>query len=133
MRTRAALVAAARRVFERDGYIDARLTDIPREANCSTGTFYTYFSGKEAIFHAVLQAVQDEMLHPAVRHHADPAASPYAVIEASNRAYLEAYQRNARLMFLLEQVATIEPHIREIRRVHSRGSALRDAPALAGV
>lgn len=29
MRTRAALVAAARRVFERDGYIDARLTDIP--------------------------------------------------------------------------------------------------------
>jgi hypothetical protein len=52
MRTRTALVAAARRVFERDGYIDARLTDIPREANCSTGTLYTYFAGKEAIFHA---------------------------------------------------------------------------------
>ena len=69
MRTRAALVAAARRVFERAGYIDARLTDIPCEADCSTGTFHTYFSGKEAIFHTVLQAVQDEMRHPGVRHH----------------------------------------------------------------
>lgn len=131
MRTRAALVAAARRVFERDGYIDARLTDIPREANCSTGTLYTYFAGKEAIFHAVLQAVQDEMLHPGVRHHVDPAASPYAVIEASNRAYLEAYQRNARLMFLLEQVATIEPHFREIRRQRDRAFIERNARGIA--
>ena len=55
--------------FERDEYIDARLTDLSREGDCSTGTFHTYFSGKEAIFHAVLQAVQDEMRHPGVRHH----------------------------------------------------------------
>ena len=57
MRTRAALVAAARRVFERDGYIDARVTDITREAACSTGNFYTYFAGKEEVVHAVLESV----------------------------------------------------------------------------
>jgi AcrR family transcriptional regulator len=103
---RAARVAAARRVFERDGYVDARLTDITREAKRSTGNFYTYFAGKEEVFHAVLEAVQDEMLHPGYGPHVDPGSSPYAVIEASNRAYFEAYRRNARLMLPLEQVAT---------------------------
>ena len=46
IRTRQALVEAARVVFERDGYLDARLSDITAEANCATGTFYTYFNDK---------------------------------------------------------------------------------------
>lgn len=58
VRTRASLVAAARTVFERAGYLDARLTDITKEANCSTGTFYTYFDNKEQIFAAVLDVAQ---------------------------------------------------------------------------
>ena len=36
-------------VFERDGYLEARLTDITAEAHCSTGSFYTYFDSKEAL------------------------------------------------------------------------------------
>ena len=38
-----------------------------------------------------------------------------AVIEAANLAYLEAYRRNARLMALLEQVATVDEGFRELR------------------
>ena len=131
MRTRTALVTAARRVFERDGYIDARLTDITHEAKCSTGNFYTYFAGKEEVFNAVLEAVQDNMLHPGFGRHVDPDASPYAVIEASNRAYLEAYKRNARLMMLLEQVATVDARFREIRRRRGRAFVLRNARGIA--
>jgi AcrR family transcriptional regulator len=115
VRTRAALVAAARRVFERDGYLNTRLTDITAEANCSTGSFYTYFTNKEEIFAAVLEEAQEEMLHPHVREVLD-TEDPVAVIEASNRAYLEAYERNAALMRLLEQVATIDDDVREFRR-----------------
>src|SRR5881398_2960578 len=66
-RTRAALVTAARTVFERDGYLNTRLTDITAEANVATGSFYTYFASKEEIFAAVLAEVQEEMLHPHVR------------------------------------------------------------------
>ncbi|WP_113699225.1 TetR/AcrR family transcriptional regulator [Nonomuraea lactucae] len=55
-RTRAALVAAGRRVFERDGYLDARLIDIAAEAKCSTGSSYTYFASKEEILQAVIEA-----------------------------------------------------------------------------
>lgn len=129
-RTRAALVTAARTVFERDGYLDARLTDITKEAACSTGTFYTYFAGKEEAFAAVLTEAQEDMLHPGMGHLADDD-DPYAVVEASNRAYFEAYQRNARLMGLLEQVANIDPDFRDLRRKRSRAFVERNARAIA--
>src|ERR1700712_350447 len=128
-RTRAALVTAARTVFERDGYLNARLTDITAEANCSTGSFYTYFTNKEEIFAAVLEEAQEEMLHPHVRQVTD-TEDPIAVIEASNRAYLVAYERNVKLMRLLEQVATIDEDSRELRRRRGALFAERNARSI---
>jgi AcrR family transcriptional regulator len=128
-RTRAALVTAARTVFERDGYLDARLTDITAEARCSTGSFYTYFTNKKEIFAAVLEQAQEEMLHPHVREVAG-TEDPIAVIEASNRAYLTAYERNAKLMRLLEQVATIDADVRELRRRRGAAFAQRNAQSI---
>jgi AcrR family transcriptional regulator len=128
-RTRAALVAAARTVFERDGYLNARLTDIAAEAGMATGSFYTYFTGKEEVFAAVLAEVQEEMLHPHVREMTD-SDDPVALIEAANRAYLLAYRRNAALMRLLEQVATIDDDVREIRRRRGQAFAERNARSI---
>lgn len=130
VRTRAALVSAARVVFERAGYLDARLVDITTEAHCSSGTFYTYFSGKEEIFAAVLEKSQDDMLHPGTEH--VPADSdPVAIIEASNRAYLLAYERNAKLMELLEQVAAIDVRFRRLRRDRAEAFLRRNARSIA--
>src|SRR4051812_15024076 len=53
-RTRAALVAAARAVFERDGLQDARIRDITETAGVAVGSFYTHFATREDIFAAVL-------------------------------------------------------------------------------
>src|SRR5919197_1680398 len=128
-RTRAKLVAAARTVFERDGYLDARLIDITKEANTAAGSFYTYFNSKEEIFAAVLAEVQEEMLHPHVREMTD-SDDPIAVIEASNRAYLVSYRRNAKLMRLLEQVATIDDDVRELRRRRGAAFAERNARSI---
>jgi AcrR family transcriptional regulator len=130
LRTRAALVAAARKVFERRGYLDARLIDITRAANCSAGTFYTYFSGKEQVFAAVLEVAQEDMLHPGMPHVAGDD-DPAAVIEASNRAYLKAYKRNRKLMGLLEQVANIDPEFRELRMSRSNAFIRRNARSIA--
>jgi AcrR family transcriptional regulator len=126
IRTRQALVDAARVVFERDGYLDARLTDITAEAKCSTGTFYTYFTGKEEIFAAVMEATKNEMLHPGMEHVSE-IDDPAAVIEASNRAYLETYRRNARLMQLLEQVSSVDPNVQELRQARGRVFVERNA------
>jgi AcrR family transcriptional regulator len=129
MRTRAELIQAARRVFERDGYLDARLADVTTEAGTAAGSFYTYFSGKEDVFAAVLEQVQDEMLHPHIR---DLAGNddPVAVIEASNRAYLESFKRNARLMALLEQVSAIDERFRELRHRRTQAFGRRNAHAI---
>ncbi|MBW9204711.1 TetR/AcrR family transcriptional regulator [Mumia sp. zg.B53] len=125
-RTRAALVAAARRVFERDGYLEARLADITTEAGTAAGSFYTYFTGKEEIFAAVLEEVKEEMLHPDLRD-VSRTEDPVAVIAAANRAYLESYQRNAQLMRLLEQVSTIDDRFADVRRQRARAFTARNA------
>ena len=130
MRSRAALVAAARVVFERDGFLDSRLTDITAEANCSTGSFYTYFTSKEEILQAVILDAESEMLHPGVPRLEPEDASPAAVIEASNRAYLEAYQRNARLMLIIEQVAASDPKFRALQARRAHAFAQRNARAI---
>lgn len=129
-RTRAALVAAARVVFERDGYLDSRLTDITAEAKCSAGSFYTYFSSREEILQAVLEAAQDDMLHPGMPRLDPGETSPAALIEASNRAYFEAYKRNAKLMLLLDEVSASDPKFREVRRRRSRAFIDRNARAI---
>jgi AcrR family transcriptional regulator len=128
-RTRAALVTAARTVFERDGYLNARLTDIAAEAGSATGSFYTYFSNKQEVFAAVLAEVQDEMLHPHVREMTD-SDDPVALIEAANRAYLLAYRRNAALMRLLEQVASVDDDVRELRRRRALAFVERNARSI---
>lgn len=131
-RTRAALVKAARKVFERDGYLDTRLTDITKEAQCAAGSFYTYFANKEEVLAAVLLEAQEDMLHPGMAR-VDGQGDPYAVLEASNRAYLEAYRRNAGLMALLEQVAQVEPEFRAFRSRRAEAFVRRNARGIAAL
>lgn len=130
LRTRASLIAAARTVFERNGYLDAKLSEITAAARCSSGTFYTYFASKEEIFAAVLEGAQEDMLHPGMPH-VTTTDDPAAIIAASNRAYFGAYRRNARLMGLLEQVANIDPEFRELRRKRADAFIRRNARSIA--
>lgn len=116
-------------MFERDGYLDARLVDIAAEAKAAAGSFYTYFANKEEIFAAVLEDMQEEMLHPRIGETTDND-DPIDAIEAANRAYLEAYERNAKLMRVLEQVATIDDKVRELRRERGRAFAERNARSI---
>jgi AcrR family transcriptional regulator len=127
-RTRAALVAATRRVVERDGYLDARVADIAHEAGVATGSFYTWFPDKETAFAAVLAELQDEALAP---DPGGPAGDPRAAIAAGNRAYLQAYRRNARLMAAMEQAALVSDRVREARIARGRAFAERHARAIA--
>ena len=61
MRNRDALVAAARRLFARDGYEATTIADITEAADLGFGTFYGYFPDKEAVLEAVLGDARDEM------------------------------------------------------------------------
>lgn len=131
LRTRAALVDAARAVFERDGVVEARIVDIAREAGVAIGTFYTYFARKEDAFVAVLAELRQEMLHP--RMEVVDGDDPVAVVEAANRAYLLAYRRNARLMALMEQLAALDDEVARARRERAEAFVGRNARAIAGL
>lgn len=130
VRTRNRLVAAARLVFERVGYLDARLTDISKEAGLATGSFYTYFDNKEQVFATVVNIAQNDLLHPGMGRVTD-TGDVRAVVEASIRSYLVACRRNARLLALLEQVAHLDPHFRELERQRDQLFFERNARAIA--
>jgi len=133
-RNREALVTAARTVFERDGFVAARVTDIADTAGVAHGSFYSHFQSKEDVFAAVLAEVEEDMLHPGPWPGPWPAltagSDPVAVIEAANVAYLDAYRRNARLMALLEQVATVDRDFLELRLRRSAAFVARNARAI---
>lgn len=132
-RTRAQLVDAARRIFERDGVLEARVADITREAGVATGSFYTYFARKEDAFVAVLDELREEMLHPEGLGDAAERAGgdPVAAIAAANLAYLRAYRRNARLMGLMEQLAAFDDEVARARRARGEAFVARNARAIA--
>lgn len=110
-RKRAAIVAAARAVFEESGFKDARIADIAKEAGASYGSFYTYFASKEEIFQEVVQDVTNEMFDFS-RPGNSPLSNPVDRIEAANRKYVEAYARNARMMNVMAEVAAYDPFTR---------------------
>jgi AcrR family transcriptional regulator len=58
-KTRADLLAAARKVFAKRGYHDANILDITNEADVGVGTFYLHFKDKDEAFNTLI----DEVLH----------------------------------------------------------------------
>lgn len=58
--TRRRLAAAAAQVFDREGYVNARIEDIVAEAGASRATFYLHFNSKaEVIRELMLPLVED--------------------------------------------------------------------------
>jgi AcrR family transcriptional regulator len=60
--TRAALVAAARRLFGKQGFSETSVDDIAREARVTTGALYHHFATKTALFQAVFEQLHEESL-----------------------------------------------------------------------
>jgi AcrR family transcriptional regulator len=128
-RTRERLIDAASAVFARDGFIDARISDIAAAAEVAHGTFYTYFDSKEAIFREVVFRLGEQMRQappPSRRGGPDPLAR----IEHGNRVYIRAYRENAALLASLEQVVTFSDELRQLRKEIRRPFLERNVRAI---
>lgn len=55
LETRQQLISAARTIFARDGFAEARLEDIAAEAGKTRGAFYAHFHHKEDLFLAIFE------------------------------------------------------------------------------
>ncbi|GAA2120970.1 TetR/AcrR family transcriptional regulator [Actinomadura napierensis] len=110
--TRAQLLESAKKIFERDGFLHARIADICDAAGVSHGSFYTYFVSKEEIFKEVADSVEVDLL---TLGPAPDDADPIERIRTANEHYLAAYRANAKLMRVIQQVSTIDAEVRATR------------------
>lgn len=82
----AEILAAAKKVFAEQGYHDASIDDIIKEADIARGTFYLYYNSKRAIFDAILNLTLEEVDRHIEAIRLDPGeASPVDQVKANVR------------------------------------------------
>ncbi|GAA0936643.1 TetR/AcrR family transcriptional regulator [Actinocorallia libanotica] len=102
---------AARVVFERDGFHNARLSDISAEAKVGAGTLYNYFRSKHDLLFELMKDVSADLTGTAPDH-AGAQQDPVRRIEEVNRIYLEAFRRNARVLQAVYQARDEDERLR---------------------
>ena len=107
--TRTALVAAARRLFGRDGFAATSVDEIAREARLTTGALYHHFPNKTALFEAVFEAVHADLLEASLQASVG-AADEVELLTRGFDAFLDA---------------VLEPDVQRI--------IILDAPAILGL
>lgn len=111
-RTREQLLAAARRVFARDGFVKARMGDIAQEAGSSMGGLYRYFGNKEDIFENLLGNTHDRLFRASQSQH-HLAEDPFAALLEANEGYLREWYEERDVMRVLVEAATVDLRFRE--------------------
>jgi AcrR family transcriptional regulator len=130
--TRARLLGAAKEVFERDGFLDARISDIAEKAGLSHGSFYHYFESKEEVFREVAAAVEERLREPlySVILDSTSTAPPFQRIHEGIRRNLESYRDEARIMGVIEQVSRFDDELRASRNERHRVSSAQIADSI---
>lgn len=108
--TEADLQAAAIRVFERVGYLNAKITDITAEAGRSAGLFYKHFASKEKLLEALLADLlvqNDEDIADAGAGHPVDFRDRDAV-RWHVAAFVRFYREHRTVMVALQQAAIID-------------------------
>jgi len=113
--TRAALLAAGRVLFGRDGYAVTSVDDLAREARVTTGALYHHFPSKAALFEAVFELVHLDLLQ------ASAVASASALPDGGPDAGVEWFAAG----FDAFLGAMLDPDVRQI--------VITDAPAVLGL
>jgi AcrR family transcriptional regulator len=89
--TRAALIAAARRLFAEQGYADVGTEEIVRAAGVTRGALYHHFEGKRLLFEAVYEQMEAEISERiATGALAAGADSPLDAMRAGAEMFLQA-------------------------------------------
>ena len=111
--TRELLVSVARARFTERGYAATSIEDIVQQAGVAKGALYHHFSGKDALFRAVYEAVQAEAVS-AMMAAALAAPEPWAGVRAGLSAFLDACLDPAfRRVVVLDSVSVLQHEVWE--------------------
>jgi AcrR family transcriptional regulator len=123
VQTRARLLDAAKEIFEENGFLEARISDIAERAGLSHGAFYHYFDSKEQVFREIAETLDDQLAEPmeSVILAPDSSAGPRERLLTALKRHLERYRDEARIMGVIEQVARYDEHVAAVRSARSKG------------
>ena len=126
-RTLRALLDAAAQEFGEKGFHEASITGITARAGTATGSFYTYFDSKEALFTALVRDLSAQ-----VRDHVAPRIAAerdqLAAEQAGQRGYLEFVSRHKEIYRIIDEAEFVDP---ASYRAHYTRTAERMAARLA--
>ncbi len=108
-------MAAASKVFDRSGFINAIVTDISREANKSSGTFYIYFNNKSEVLKALVDQFDAELLKQVTLVASDNLPDP-SLWKDRIRSIWKIYRTHRAIFFALAQAAAVSPEFHAIER-----------------
>jgi AcrR family transcriptional regulator len=105
--TRGLLIEAARELFTDQGYGATSIEDIIRQAGVARGALYHHFPSKEALFRAVYDVVEGEVIARVVAA-AGAESTPWEGVTAGLRAFLDACLEPAfRRVVILDSVSVL--------------------------
>jgi AcrR family transcriptional regulator len=112
--TRALLVEVAKESFTKHGYAATSIDTIIEQAGVARGALYHHFSGKEALFRAVYEAVEAEVV-ARVMAAAAAEASPWDAVRAGLSAFLDAcLEPSFRRIVVLDSVSVLQAKVLEV-------------------
>lgn len=100
-------------MFARDGYVNARMSDVADEADISMGGLYRYFANKEDLFAQVIADLHEELFQASRSVDHDFATEPYESLVEANRGYLGLYSEQRDVMRAFIQAAHVEDRFRD--------------------
>ena len=111
-RTKQSIEDAARIVFDKAGYLNARVQDIAAEAGLSNGAFYRYFTDKRS----VMLSIVSKMLDTAFGLARSPwsASDPIDSVYQTTERYLTFYAQNADLFRVLNEVSQTDAEVEQL-------------------
>jgi AcrR family transcriptional regulator len=121
--TRAALIAAARRLFAERGYARVGTEEIVQAAGVTRGALYHHFEDKRALFEAVYEEVEGELTERIATGALANASSPLEAMRAGAAMFLTACtEPEAQRITLLDGPAVLGwDRWREIGAEHGLG------------
>lgn len=104
--TRTALIAAARALFEQQGFAATGTPEIVAAAQVTRGALYHHFADKTALFHAVCQQVAQEVADEIERRTRQSRKPLNALVNGAN-AYFAAMAEAGRARLLLLEAPAV--------------------------
>jgi AcrR family transcriptional regulator len=114
LRTRQNILASSRRVFARDGYVDARMSDIAAEAKLSNGGLYRYFESKPDVFAALIADLHEELYRASGHTASSFERDPLGALREANAGYVAHYYENRDVMRAFIEAAAVHERFRSI-------------------